>query len=219
MAAKNEVILNAKQMAVLDDMITVALNSTGGDFGTTDELGIKGISMKAYGAYMTQLQELGLVKVWGPVTVNDFGGKGGDTYIQYTIEDLGWTMGNYDPETRKELTTKRPISVAVETPKGKETPVSTNAKAEVAKLVKKLVSLKNKSDAEGRKIRRILRKLGHWGGLGKKGADGAAAKSKAAKKAKPANAKRLQKTMPAKKATTAPTVPTPALPSNPDQAE
>lgn len=62
--------------------------------------------------------------------------------------------------------TKRASSPAVNTPKGKETTMSnaTKAQAEVAKLVKKLSALKDKSDSEGRKIRRILRKLGHRGG-------------------------------------------------------
>lgn len=63
----------------------------------------------------------------------------------------------------------------------KEATMATNVKLEVAKLIKKLVSLKDKSDAEGRKIRRVLRSLGHKGGVGH--APKAAPKKAKAKKA------------------------------------
>lgn len=163
---KTETILSPAQMAVLDEMIVAALNATGGDFGCMDEINrpvcLTGMKKHALGAYITQLQTLGLVEVHEEHNVN---GVRGQRVQQYTITDLGWVMGNYNPETKQPLTTKRPISVAVES--GKEPRMATNVKAEVAKLVKKLLTLKDKSDAEGRKIRRILRKLGHKGGTGK----------------------------------------------------
>lgn len=84
-------------------------------------------------------------------------------------------------EQRKlEAQGKQAVSPAPITPSGKETPMATNVKAEVAKLVRKLVALKDKSDAEGRKIRRILRKLGHKGGVGKPRASKPAPKAKKA---------------------------------------
>lgn len=191
------VTLMARQREILDLMIGAALDATGGDFGCMDEVTIPaGLKKHAFGAYVTQLQTLGLVEVHDEYNVN---GERGNRVQQYTITDLGWVMGNYDPKTRQPLTTKRPISVAVETPSGKETTMANShaskAQAEIDKLIRKLVALKDKSDSEGRKIRRMLRKLGHKGGTGK--GPGRPAKAKPSKKAQ---AKRLQKTMPAKKA-------------------
>jgi hypothetical protein len=88
-------------------------------------------------------------------------------------------------EQRKlEAQGKQAVSPAPKSLSGKETTMATNVKAEVAKLVKKLIALKDKSDAEGRAIRRTLRKLGHKGGTGK--GPGRPAKAKPAKKAKKA---------------------------------
>lgn len=77
-------------------------------------------------------------------------------------EDETWKWGN------------TPNGTGTASPKTKEDPMAnkttgnaTKAKTEVAKLVKKLEALEDKSNAEGRAIRRMLRKLGHMGGTRK----------------------------------------------------
>jgi hypothetical protein len=71
----------------------------------------------------------------------------------------------------------------------KEAPMATQKTETVASLIKKLQTLKDKSDSEGRKIRRALRALGHKGGVRKSAAPTPAPKAtpaKSAKAAKPA---------------------------------
>ncbi len=102
-----------------------------------------------------------------------------DGYHDETPSDECPKCNTGKPEVSPAPTDKKENTMATT----KTTGNAAKAKSEVAKLIKKLTGLKDKSDNEGRAIRRMLRKLGHWGGLGTKGADHSPAKAKAPAKA------------------------------------
>jgi hypothetical protein len=80
---RNGETMNAKETEVLKAMADAAVDSTGGDFGCTDEVQVKGLTAKQLGGYMTDLEKKGLVQLC-PTTVNM------KRLVQYVLTEKGW---------------------------------------------------------------------------------------------------------------------------------
>jgi len=81
-------MLNEKETEVLKAMADVAIDSTGGDFGCSDEVKVAGLSGKHVGGYMSILEKKGLLSLH-PTNVN------GTKIVQYVLSDKGWKLAGH----------------------------------------------------------------------------------------------------------------------------